>query len=114
MAEGFANCYGADVLRAESCGLAPAPRVPRHGIAAMEEKNIDISAHVSRRYDPEVAAVADIVVNMSDYQLPGPPPRNLVEGEIVDPYGQPIEAFRETRDTLERKVMDLILALRKG
>jgi arsenate reductase len=113
MAEGFANCYGADVLRAESCGLAPVPRVPLHGIAAMEEKNIDISKHVSRRYDPEDAAAADIVVNMSDYPLPGPAPRRLVEWEIVDPYGRPIEAFRKTRDTLEQKVMDLILSLRK-
>ncbi len=114
MAEGFANCYGQDVLRAESRGLAPVPNVPRNGILAMHEKNIDISKHVSRRYDPVDAGMADVIVNMSDYPLPGKQPNNLIVWKIVDPYGQPIEAFRATRDTLEQKVMSLILQLRKG
>jgi arsenate reductase len=113
MAEGFANCYGGDVLRAESRGLVPAPHVPRQSILAMSEKNIDISKHVSRRYIPQDGATADIVVNMSDYPLPGIPPRHLIEWKIVDPYGQPIEAFRTTRDTLEQRVMSLILQLRR-
>jgi arsenate reductase len=114
MAEGFANCYGSDVLRAESYGLAPVPHVPRNNIVAMREKNIDISKHVSRRYMPNDAAVADIVVNMSDYRLPGPSPRKLVEWQIVDPFGQPLEAFQKTRDVIEQKVMALILNIRRG
>lgn len=114
MAEGFANCYGSDVLRAESFGLAPVPRVPREGILAMSEKNIDISKHISRRYDPVEGMLADIVVNMSDYRLPGPTPKKLIEWKIVDPYGKPIAAFRKTRDTLEQMVMTLILGLRRG
>jgi protein-tyrosine-phosphatase len=113
MAEGFANCYGSDILRAESYGLAPVPRVPRDGILAMSEKNIDISRHVSRRYDPVAAAKADLVVNMSDYRLPGAPPPRLIEWKIVDPYGKAIEEYRKTRDTLEQQVMSLILALRR-
>jgi arsenate reductase len=114
MAEGFANCYGSDVLRAESFGLAPVPHVPRNGVVAMREKNIDISKHVSRRYIPNDAILADIVVNMSDYQLPGPRPRRLIEWKIVDPYGQPLEAFQRTRDDLEQRVMALILNIRRG
>ena len=114
MAEGFANCYGSDVLRAESYGLAPVPHVPRNNITAMREKNIDISKHVSRRYMPNDAALADIVVNMSDYGLPGPPLRRLIEWKIVDPYGQPLEAFQKTRDVIEQKVMALILNIRRG
>jgi protein-tyrosine-phosphatase len=114
MAEGFANCYGRDVLRAESCGLAPVPHVPRNMIVAMREKNIDISGHIARRYDPIEAAATDLVVNMSDYPLPGPPPRKLVEWKIVDPYGQPLAAFQKTRDVIEQQVMSLILALRRG
>ena len=114
MAEGFANCYGSDVLWAESFGLAPVPRVPREGIRAMLEKNIDISKHVSRRYDPIDGAMADLVVNMSDYRLPGAPPRKLLEWKIKDPYGQPLAAFQQTRDVIEKQVMALILAMRKG
>ncbi len=114
MAEGFANCYGSDVLRAESCGLAPVPQVPRNGMLAMAEKNIDISKHVSRRYAPLEAALADIVVNMSDYRLPGPQPHRLIEWKIADPYGQPLAAFQKTRDHIEQQVMSLILAIRTG
>lgn len=114
MAEGFANCYGSDVLRAESFGLAPVPNVPSQGIVAMREKNIDISGHFSRRYDPIEAARADIVVNMSDYALPGRQPARVIVWKIDDPYGQPIQAFRKTRDVLEQKVMSLILQLRRG
>jgi len=114
MAEGFANCYGSDILFAESRGLAPVPHVPSHMIAAMREKNIDISKHVSKRYDPSVAALADVVVNMSDYPLPGKPPRNLIVWKIVDPYGKPLSAFQSTRDILEQQVMSLILELRRS
>ena len=114
MAEGFANCYGSDVLVAESCGLAPVPHVPRNMILAMKEKNIDVSGHISRRYDPLTAAASDLVVNMSDYPLPGPPPRKLIEWKIVDPYGQPLKAFQQTRDAIEHHVMSVILALRRG
>ena len=114
MAEGFANCYGSDVLSAESFGLAPVPRVPRQGIVAMSEKNIDISNHVSRRYMPINGAQADIVVNMSEYPLPGSAPKNLIVWNVVDPYGQPLEAFQKTRDEIETHVMRLILDIRKG
>ncbi len=114
MAEGFANCYGSDVLVAESYGLAPAAQVPRHTIEAMREMNIDISGHVSRRYLPANGAAADVVVNMSDYRLPGTPPRVLVEWQITDPYGHPLAEYRKTRDTIEQKVMSLILELRRA
>jgi len=114
MAEGFANCYGSDVLRAESRGLAPVPHVPSQGVLAMREKNIDISKHISRRYDPVAGAMADVVVNMSDYPLPGVQPRNVIVWKVVDPYGQPLAAFQKTRDALEKQVMSLILELRRA
>jgi len=113
MAEGFARTYGKDVMVAESAGLAPALAVPIETQKTMAEKNIDISGHVSRRYDPFDGAKADVVVNMSGYRLPGTPPRNLIEWKIDDPYTQPIEAFRKTRDAIEHQVMILILSLRR-
>jgi protein-tyrosine-phosphatase len=113
MAEGFANCYGSDILFAESRGIAPVPKVPSHGIAAMREKNIDISNHVSKRYDPSVAALADLVINMSGYPLPGVQPRKVLVWQVVDPYGRSLLEFQQTRDYLENQVMSLILELRR-
>lgn len=114
MAEGFAKCYGSDVVNAESFGVAPVPSVPPLGIAVMAEKGIDISRHRSRMYMASNGAAADIVVNMSGYRLQGAQPRNLIEWKIDDPYGKSIKEFRATRDVLEQKVMQLILQIRKG
>jgi protein-tyrosine-phosphatase len=113
MAEAFANCYGSDILFAESRGLAPVPKVPSHGVVVMLEKNLDISRHVSKRYDPSVAALADLVVNMSGYPLPGVQPKKVLVWKIVDPYGQSLANFQRTRDVLENQVMNLILELRR-
>ena len=80
----------------------------------MREKNIDISKHVSKRYDPSIGALADVVVNMSDYPLPGVQPRNVIVWKIVDPYGKSLANFQSTRDLLEQQVMSLILELRRA
>ena len=37
MAEGLANHYGSDVLRAASAGLAPTQEIPEDTVAVMEE-----------------------------------------------------------------------------
>jgi arsenate reductase len=113
MAEAFANHYGGDVLTASSAGLAPAPGVPPNTVRAMSEMEIDVSNHMPRLYNPFEAADCDIVVNMSGYNLPGPPPREVIEWEVQDPFGSPMNTYRMARSDLERRVMSLILNLRR-
>jgi arsenate reductase len=113
MAEGFANHYGADVLKASSAGLAPMQSIPAPTVAAMEELNVDVSTHVPRRYDPFEVREYDIVVNMAGFKLPGPPPKELIEWSVTDPIGAPMNKYRATRSELEQRVMGLILELRK-
>jgi arsenate reductase len=113
MAEGFANHYGGDVLSAASAGLAPIPAVAPLTVQAMEEMNVDVSSHVPRPYDPFDAAKYDIVVNMAGFRLPGPPPKELLEWQVKDPYGSKLDAYRTARNDLEQLVMRLILDLRR-
>jgi arsenate reductase len=113
MAEAFANHYGGDVLTASSAGLAPAPGVPPNTVRAMSEMDIDMSSHMPRLYNPFDAADWDIVVNMSGYNLPGPPPREVVAWEVNDPFGSSMDTYRMARGELERLVMSLILNLRR-
>jgi arsenate reductase len=113
MAEGFANHYGSDVLVATSAGLAPTQVIPRPTVLAMNELNVDIADHVPRRYDPFEVKDYDIVVNMAGFKLPGPPPKELIEWQVTDPFGGPVETYRTVRDDLEQRVMRLILDLRK-
>lgn len=113
MAEGFANLYGGDVLRASSAGLAPTEGITSQTVVAMLEKNVDVSWHVPRRYDPLEAPQYDLIINMAGYKLPGLAPRDLREWSVRDPYGSSIDVFRTVRDDLEFRVMRLILELRK-
>ena len=113
MAEAFANHYGADVLAASSAGLAPTNAVVRDTVRAMGEKNINVSKHRPRLYNPFDASECDIVVNMAGFQLPGPPPREVIEWDVGDPIGAPMEIYRMVRDDLEQRVMRLILDLRR-
>jgi arsenate reductase len=113
MAEAFANHYGGDVLAASSAGLAPAPGVPQNTVRAMSEMDLDVSSHMPRLYNPFEAADWDIVVNMSGYNLPGPPPREVIEWVVPDPFGSSLNTYRAARGELERLVMSLILNLRR-
>jgi protein-tyrosine-phosphatase len=113
MAEGFANLYGKDVLIATSSGLAPTEFVVRETIECMRENGVDLSAHYPKRYNPLVSGTYDLIINMSGYDLPEPveaPVRNWI---IRDPIGQSEEVYRDSRDSIERQVMQLILQFRR-
>jgi arsenate reductase (thioredoxin) len=113
MAEAFANHYGSDVLTAVSAGLAPTQGVARNTVLAMEEMNVDVSGHMPRLYNRFEAADCDIVVNMAGFALPGLPPTEVIEWQVNDPYGSPLDTYRAVRNDLEQRVMRLILDLRK-
>lgn len=113
MAEGFANLYGSDVLRASSAGLSPVDSIAAATVATMREKNIDVSSHVPAAYEPSLAARYDLVINMSGYKLPGAPPKQLQDWVITDPFRSSPAVYRAVRDELERRVMQLILQLRR-
>ena len=113
MAEGFAKLYGKDVMIATSSGLMPTDIVVRETIECMREKGVDLSAHFPKRYNPDASVTLDLIVNMSGYDLPEPiiaPVRNWI---VRDPIGQSEQVYRDSRDHIERQVMQLILQLRR-
>jgi protein-tyrosine-phosphatase len=111
MAEGFARTYGADVLEAVSAGLGPAVSVSPMTIETMKEKNIDMSDAVPKGVDEVNRDGVSLLVNISGQKLPvrGVP---LVEWNVRDPIGRDAKVFREVRDEIERRVMELILQMR--
>jgi arsenate reductase (thioredoxin) len=111
MAEGFARTYGSDVLQAHSAGLAPAMVVAPLTHKVMLEKNIDVGSLYPKDFK-SVAANADLIINMSGLELPVKPVVPLENWEIRDPIGESEEVYREVRDEIELRVMQLILALR--
>jgi len=111
MAEGFARTYGSDVLEAQSAGLAPAMAVAPLTHKVMLEKNIDVGNLYPKDFKAS-ASDADLIINMSGMELPVKPTVPVQNWEIRDPIGEGEEVYREVRDQIELRVMQLILALR--
>ncbi len=112
MAEGFALHHGADVVAAESAGLAPAGVVVDETVQAMSEKNIDISSHYSKGFRPDDANHFDLIVNMSGYDLPEGIRAPAIEWDVPDPIGESPAVYARVRDQIEKLVMKLILDFR--
>lgn len=111
MAEAFARTHGADVLEAQSAGLAPAIAVAPLTHLVMLEKDIDLGDF----YPKEMGLLqdgADLIVNMSGYRLQLKHPVQVEEWDVPDPIGEPEGVFREVRDEIERRVLQLIETLR--
>jgi len=111
MAEGFARTYGSDVLEAFSAGMGPAMAVSPLTIDVMKEKNIDLSGAVPKGVDIVERAGLHLIVNISGQKLPvrGIP---ILDWDVRDPIGRDEKVFREVRDEIERRVMELVLRLR--
>ncbi|MFL6416960.1 MAG: low molecular weight phosphatase family protein [Bryobacteraceae bacterium] len=113
MAEGFAKCYGTDVMEAQSAGIAPAPIVQPLTKKVMEEKNINID-HISPK---DLGAVDlssfDLVINISGRKLPANARLQIHDWTVDDPIGKDESAYVAVRDKIEMLVMRLILELRK-
>ena len=78
---------------------------------AMQEKDIDISRNKPKLIDTEMVQEADMVIMMGcDARgfCPAPLLKKVVDWELEDPQGQPIEKIREIRDDIERRVTKLI------
>jgi arsenate reductase (thioredoxin) len=111
MAEGFARTYGSDVLQAHSAGLAPAMAVAPLTRKVMLEKNIDVGNIFPKDFKTMIAK-ADLIINMSGFELPMKPVVPVEHWDIRDPIGESEEVYREVRDQIELRVMQLILVLR--
>lgn len=112
MAAGFARAYGADVVAAESAGLAPAMVVASLTHKVMLEKNIDLGEDFPKSLDMIVLSDVDIIVNMSGYPLPIKTEARVENWTLRDPIGESEDVYRQVRDQIEQRVMRLILELR--
>ncbi len=113
MAEGFARCYGSDVMEAQSAGLAPAAIVQLMTKKVMEAKNININHLTPKGVDALDLHSFDIIVNMSGRKIPINVAKEVQEWTVEDPIGKDESVYIAARDKIEMMVMRLILDLRK-
>jgi len=111
MAEAFANHYGKGKPAASSAGVMLADKVNPVVVEVMKEKGIDISKNNPKLLTTKMIEEADRVITMGcsvEKFCPAPLLKNVINWELEDPKGKPIEKVRQIRDEIEAKVLKLI------
>ena len=111
MAEAFAERIG---LHASSAGTLPASKVNPMVVEAMKERGLDISSRSPKMLTTEMINGASLVVTMGcsvEEVCPRPMlakmQKKLVDWELDDPKGKPLEDVRRIRNEIERRVVAL-------
>lgn len=108
MAEAFARQLG---LEARSGGSRPLGHVLPVVVEAMREKGIDVSGYASKGFDePWIARECDLVVTMGcgEDACPAFVGKKILDWELDDPKGKPLEDVRRIRDEIEQRVSELV------
>lgn len=109
MAVGFARAIGGDRVVVLSGGSDPADDVNPAAVAAMLEKDIDISEAHPHRWTNADLESADVVVTMGcGDTCPVLPSTRYLDWELTDPAGLSVDGVRPVRDEIERLVRNLV------
>ena len=109
MAEAFARMHGARRVEAFSAGSRPSGVVNPRAVAALAELGYDLSAHGSKSLaDLPAGPFAAVVTMGCGDACPNVAGRLREDWAIPDPRDMDQAAFREVRDEIERRVLDLL------
>jgi len=111
MAEAFAKVHGKGKVEAISAGTIPAKEVNPDVVQVMREKGVDLSANKPKLIANQMVQEADVIIVMgcsAEGFCPAPLLNKVVDWQIEDPKGKPIERVREIRDEIENRVEKLI------
>ena len=111
IAEGFFNKYAPKGFRVQSAGTKPVSRINPMVVEAMREVGIDITAQKSKKLRDEMIRNSNHIVNMGCMDKSFCPTLFLpkvIEWNLPDPKGKPIEEIREIRDEIEKRVKELV------
>lgn len=97
---------------ARSAGTTPGNRVHPEVVEVMAELGIDLAGRKPRKLTLGDAEWADVVVTMGcGDECPHVPGVRRLDWDLPDPKGQPVEAVRETREEIARRVEELVVEL---
>lgn len=113
MAEGFARIHGGDRIKAFSAGSQPSGKVNPRAIQFMKEIGYDLSTHCSKSLDSFNGQEIDVAVTMGcGDACPLVPARRREEWQIPDPKELSDDEFRNVRDLIQQKVLELLKSLK--
>ena len=115
MAEGFFNKYAPKGYEAISAGTKPLSQINPIAVEAMKEAGIDISNQKSKELTDDMIRNSSNIVNMGCMEKESCPTlflQNLLDWNIEDPKGKPIEKVREIRDEIDQRVRELVAIIK--
>jgi protein-tyrosine-phosphatase len=111
IAEGFFKKYVPQGFKVQSAGTKPVSQINPIVVEAMKEVGIDISKQKSKELTDGMIRSSDPIVNMGCMDKSFCPTiflPKVIEWNLPDPKGQPIEKVREIRDEIEKRVKELV------
>ena len=109
IAQGFAEAFGTGRVEAYSAGSRPSSRINPLAIEVMKEKNIDLSGRRPKGLNDLPPVEMDYLITMGcEETCPAVAARKIIEWQVPDPKGKPIDEVRRIRDMLEAKVRTLL------
>lgn len=109
MAQGFAEVFGKGKLEVYSAGSRPSSQIDPLVIEVMKEKGIDLSSKKPKSLNDLPPVQMDCLITMGcEETCPAVLAKKIIEWEIPDPKGKPVDEVRRIRDVLESKVKMLL------
>lgn len=106
MAEAIARHHG---FEAASAGTQPASGVARNAIAVLQDRGIDTTGLTPKLIDLDAMGQYDRTITMGCGVAESCPTLHTDEDwGLDDPVGQPIEAFQDTFDAIEARIIALM------
>jgi arsenate reductase (thioredoxin) len=112
MAAGLVKLRSHGRVHVRSAGSAPGEEVNPAVVEAMEEIGVDMGEAFPKPLTDEVVRAADAVITMGcGDACPIYPGKRYEDWQLDDPAGQGIDAVREIRDEIDKRVRKLIAEL---
>ncbi len=110
MASAFAQSLAGDKLEVLNGGSEPADEVNPDMVEVMHERGIDMAFRSPRSLDEAIShAKPDFIITMGcKEQCPHVPGARVLDWDLEDPAGKPIDFMRTIRDDIEKRVANFI------
>lgn len=117
MAEAFFRKYMPKGFEAISAGTKPSTQINPIVLQAMKEIGIDIKNQIPKHISQQIIDESKKTINMGCIGKESCPAlfmKDILDWQIPDPKGKPIEEVRKIRDQIKTKVMILIKSLEEN
>lgn len=98
-------CGSRGQVEVRSAGSAPAESINPAVVEAVRELGIDLSEEVPKKLTTDAVEASDVVITMGcGDACPVFPGKRYLDWKLADPAGRGVDAVREIRDDIDRRV----------